>query len=291
LARSSLLWTHRLLFTLVATSTVALFAATACAQPMPGGQMQGGPGGGPSNGGPGAGPNNGGPGNGWGNNPGNWNNGGNGWNGGGWRGNGNRRGNGFFPQQFSGSFFTRPYPYHLDYYRMRWGGSYAPYYGNLYGPSNSFYPSQYNGDFGPNYSFGQNGAAQNNSGSNDPNFDPNAGPQATSGPPPTMGDPSYSSGNNAGGEWRWCWIPYFGSPVYGAGPPTFESVGPTYERGPIYHGPFPTFFPNPGDAAPTNALPSGGPLPNSSAEQPNSTTNNSPPTGGNTSTPTLTPAH
>jgi hypothetical protein len=31
-------------------------------------------------------------------------------------------------------WFQRPYPYHLDYYKMRYGGSYAPYFGNLYGP-------------------------------------------------------------------------------------------------------------------------------------------------------------
>lgn len=36
------------------------------------------------------------------------------------------------PQESSG-WFQRPYPYHLDYYKMRWGGSYAPYFGNLYG--------------------------------------------------------------------------------------------------------------------------------------------------------------
>lgn len=36
--------------------------------------------------------------------------------------------------QVSGGSFQRPYPYHLDYYKMRWGGSYAPYFGNLYGP-------------------------------------------------------------------------------------------------------------------------------------------------------------
>jgi hypothetical protein len=34
----------------------------------------------------------------------------------------------------SAGWFQRPYPYHLDYYRMRYGGSYAPYFGNLYGP-------------------------------------------------------------------------------------------------------------------------------------------------------------
>jgi hypothetical protein len=34
----------------------------------------------------------------------------------------------------SAGWFQRPYPYHLDYYKMRYGGSYAPYFGNLYGP-------------------------------------------------------------------------------------------------------------------------------------------------------------
>src|SRR5690606_9934101 len=33
----------------------------------------------------------------------------------------------------AGSYFQRPYPYHLDYYRLRYGGSYAPYFGNQYG--------------------------------------------------------------------------------------------------------------------------------------------------------------
>jgi len=36
-------------------------------------------------------------------------------------------------QQSTSAWFQRPYPYHLDYYKMRWGGSYAPYFGNLYG--------------------------------------------------------------------------------------------------------------------------------------------------------------
>lgn len=35
--------------------------------------------------------------------------------------------------QSSSAWFQRPYPYHLDYYKMKWGGSYAPYFGNLYG--------------------------------------------------------------------------------------------------------------------------------------------------------------
>lgn len=30
--------------------------------------------------------------------------------------------------------FQRPYPYHLDYYKQRFGGGYEPYFGNLYGP-------------------------------------------------------------------------------------------------------------------------------------------------------------
>ncbi len=46
------------------------------------------------------------------------------------------RGRGSQPAQVSGGSFQRPYPYHLDYYKMRWGGSYAPYFGNLYGPPN-----------------------------------------------------------------------------------------------------------------------------------------------------------
>jgi hypothetical protein len=39
-----------------------------------------------------------------------------------------------FSPPVNAGWFQRPYPYHLDYYRMRYGGSYAPYFGNLYGP-------------------------------------------------------------------------------------------------------------------------------------------------------------
>jgi hypothetical protein len=290
--------THRLLLALVATSILALLAATACAQPPQGGPMQGGPGGGgpggpggPMNGGPG------GPGNGWGNQSGNWNNDWNNWNKRDRRGRRNR----FFPQQqFSANAFsfTRPYPYHLDYYRMRWGGSYAPYYGNLYGPSYSFYPSQYNGDYGPNY-YGQNSNPPN---IGDPNYnqpnqpndnqpnDPNN--QPSGGSPPTAGDA-------VNGEWRWTWVPYAGSPSYGAGPPNFESVGPTYERGPVFHGPFETFVPVPEDPAPSSAAPSNAApinaLPNNSSAQPGATassqSNNSQRAGDNNSAPMLAPAH
>jgi hypothetical protein len=74
---------------------------------------------------------------GWANNwgPG-WNQGwGPGWNNGwgpGWGGNNINVWNGPAPNVQAGSF-QRPYPYHLDYYRMRYGGGYAPYFGNLYG--------------------------------------------------------------------------------------------------------------------------------------------------------------
>jgi hypothetical protein len=50
--------------------------------------------------------------------------------------------------QVSSSWFQRPYPYHLDYYKMRYGGSYAPYFGNLYGvPFGT--PQVVNGNWGP----------------------------------------------------------------------------------------------------------------------------------------------
>jgi len=51
------------------------------------------------------------------------------------------------PQESSG-WFQRPYPYHLDYYKMRWGGSYAPYFGNLYGTPFGT-PQVVNGSWGP----------------------------------------------------------------------------------------------------------------------------------------------
>lgn len=48
--------------------------------------------------------------------------------------------------------FQRPYPYHLDYYRAKWGGSYAPYFGNLYGPPNYFFNgTPFFGGFAPFY--------------------------------------------------------------------------------------------------------------------------------------------
>src|SRR3990172_2586778 len=75
-----------------------------------------------------------------------------------------------FSSQTSASSFQRPYPYHLDYYRAKWGGSYAPYFGNLYGPPtyfingtpwyggfnglNSFSPGGFNNGFGGFGEFG-----------------------------------------------------------------------------------------------------------------------------------------
>jgi hypothetical protein len=44
------------------------------------------------------------------------------------------RGIPFSPQNYNYGYYSRPYPYHLDYYRMRYQGSYEPYAGNLYGP-------------------------------------------------------------------------------------------------------------------------------------------------------------
>jgi hypothetical protein len=50
---------------------------------------------------------------------------------------------------YNDSWFQRPYPYHLDYYRMRYGGSYEPYFGNLYGPPINVFPDRgfYGGQF------------------------------------------------------------------------------------------------------------------------------------------------
>jgi hypothetical protein len=44
------------------------------------------------------------------------------------------------PENGFGFSFQRPYPYHLDYYRMRYGGSYEPYHGFLYGTPRVFAP-------------------------------------------------------------------------------------------------------------------------------------------------------
>jgi len=69
-----------------------------------------------------------------------------------------RRESRFVSPQVSANWFQRPYPYHLDYYKMRYGGSYAPYFGNLYGtPQVVNYPPYYGpyyGGYGGDYSNG-----------------------------------------------------------------------------------------------------------------------------------------
>src|SRR3954463_639108 len=69
-----------------------------------------------------------------------------------------RRDRRFVSPQVSAGWFQRPYPYHLDYYKMRYGGSYAPYFGNLYGtPQVVNYPPYYGpyyGGYGGGYPVG-----------------------------------------------------------------------------------------------------------------------------------------
>ena len=64
----------------------------------------------------------------------------------------------FAPQVFappvSSGWFQRPYPYHLDYYKMRYGGSYAPYFGNLYGPPQVVTAPPYYGPYYGDYEYG-----------------------------------------------------------------------------------------------------------------------------------------
>jgi hypothetical protein len=57
------------------------------------------------------------------------------------------------PMAVNASWFQRPYPYHLDYYRMRYGGSYAPYFGNLYGPPQVVTAPPYYGPYYGGYGF------------------------------------------------------------------------------------------------------------------------------------------
>jgi hypothetical protein len=77
-----------------------------------------------------------------------------------WRGDWKRRPQSEYSSQVTAGTFQRPYPYHLDYYRMKYGGSYAPYFGNLYGSPNYYYYGQpYYGDYSPNYGYGGYGYA------------------------------------------------------------------------------------------------------------------------------------
>jgi hypothetical protein len=64
-------------------------------------------------------------------------------------------------------WFQRPYPYHLDFYKMKYGGSYAPYFGNLYGPPQVVTAPPY---YGPYYGGGgaENGGWGYGTGGNPP---------------------------------------------------------------------------------------------------------------------------
>ncbi len=71
-----------------------------------------------------------------------------------WLGDWKRRPIQQYSSQVTAGTFQRPYPYHLDYYRMKYGGSYAPYFGNLYGPPNyNYYGQPYYGDYSPYYGY------------------------------------------------------------------------------------------------------------------------------------------
>lgn len=74
---------------------------------------------------------------------------------------GNRFAHQWVPPQVNAGSFQRPYPYHLDYYKMRYGGSYAPYFGNLYGPPQVVTAPPYYGPYGGNFGYGEpNGYGQ-----------------------------------------------------------------------------------------------------------------------------------
>jgi hypothetical protein len=68
-----------------------------------------------------------------------------------------RRHSVFVPPQVNAAWFQRPYPYHLDYYKMRYGGSYAPYFGNLYGPPQVVTAPPYYGPYYGDFGYGANG--------------------------------------------------------------------------------------------------------------------------------------
>jgi hypothetical protein len=91
-----------------------------------------------------------------------------------------RRDTRFASPQVSAGWFQRPYPYHLDYYKMRYGGSYAPYFGNLYGtpfgtPQVVNYPPYYGPYYGGNGGGFANGYGQPGDGGGPPQYPPNAG--------------------------------------------------------------------------------------------------------------------
>jgi hypothetical protein len=59
------------------------------------------------------------------------------------------------PSVSHGAWFQRPYPYHLDYYRLRYGGMYEPYYrGGLYGTPPVVAPPAFGYSYGYGYGYG-----------------------------------------------------------------------------------------------------------------------------------------
>jgi hypothetical protein len=82
------------------------------------------------------------------------------WNNGWQKGNFGRKDRRFFQQQFpnvQSNWFTRPYPYHLDFYKMKYGGSYAPYFGNIYGPPQVVTAPPYYGPYYGGWGLGTGG--------------------------------------------------------------------------------------------------------------------------------------
>ncbi len=89
-----------------------------------------------------------------------------------------RRDRRFFQQQIpnvQSNWFTRPYPYHLDFYKMKYGGSYAPYFGNLYGPPQVVTAPPYYGPYYGGWGLGA-GGYENGSPNGFNGFNGNGGP-------------------------------------------------------------------------------------------------------------------
>lgn len=121
-----------------------------------------------------------------------------------------------FQSQTSAGSFQRPYPYHLDYYRAKWGGSYAPYFGNLYGPPNYFINGvpYFNG-------FGQSGGF-NSFGFRGIGFDNQFGGFGGSG----IGGPGFGSPGWNGGWGGTPYGPWAGEFMGGEGMPVETDIAP-----------------------------------------------------------------
>lgn len=119
-----------------------------------------------------------------------------------------------FSSQTSAGSFQRPYPYHLDYYRAKWGGSYAPYFGNLYGPPNYFINGVpfFNG-------VGAWGGGFNNFGYPGIGFDNQFGG-------PGFGGPGFGGGGWNGGWGGTPYGPWSGGFMGAEGMPVEAEVGP-----------------------------------------------------------------